>query len=117
MDVLGAKAYSVSATVKGEFSTMTCEKLTNEIIERIGMTPAYKPQLFLYPYNDKGGVGYTYFQPITESFIVWDVWPLLGGAYLNICSCREFDKKIIFEIVEENGLEIMQINQEQMNLQ
>jgi hypothetical protein len=54
------------------------------------MTKAPGASACKYPVNGKGGIGYTYFCPITESCIVVDAWPTFGGAYLLICSCKLF---------------------------
>ncbi len=47
--------------------------------------------VFNYPLDGKGGVGFTYCQPITESMIMVDSWPELGGAYVFVDSCKMFN--------------------------
>lgn len=88
---LGSQMRMAAFTVQGELSAEKCGTLTNAIIAEIGMTVAYPPKIYDYPHDGKGGVGFTYMQTITESFVVWDAWPEIGGAYLVICSCKPFN--------------------------
>lgn len=91
MDKLGAKMLVASFSIKGDFSDENvCFKLVDQIIENIGMTKAPGCSAYKYPVNGKGGNGYTFFQPMTESFVCVDAWPDFGGAYLVIASCKLF---------------------------
>lgn len=61
-----------------------------------------------YPIDGRGGVGFTIFQPITESFIVIDAWPDLGGGYLMICSCKSVHLAVVIGEIETAGFRIGQ---------
>ena len=64
----------------------------------------------------KGGVGFTFFQPITESFLTWDMWPKLKGGYLIVCSCKLFWVSAVIKILKENGLEVVNVKSEGLGL-
>ena len=102
---LGERMRVVIMSVTGNVSHDVGIELVNEIITAIGMEKAPGNLLSRYPVNGKGGVGYTYFQPITESFITFDAWPDLGGAYLFICSCGSLPLNKVFDSLKKFGLE------------
>jgi hypothetical protein len=114
--MLGEKTFIFMATIKGYFLEKTCKDLTQKIIKKIGMTPAYESQSFYFPYCGKGGNGLTYFQPITESFICWDVWPQWEGAYLIVCSCKEYNQSDIIDLLKKEGIVITEFLINSLNL-
>ena len=104
--VLGEKVKVMAISLTGNVGSIIGMDLINSLISKIGMTKAPGESLCRYPLNNgKGGFGYTYFQPITESFMIIDSWPDLNGAYLFICSCMPFDVKPVFEALKEFNLE------------
>jgi S-adenosylmethionine/arginine decarboxylase-like enzyme len=109
LDKLGAKMLIASFSIKGDFSDESvCFKLVENIIENIGMTKAPGASACKYPVNGKGGIGYTFFQPIVESFVCVDAWPEFGGAYLVICSCKLFWLADVIKAINAMNFEIEQ---------
>ena len=80
------------------------EALLLDICRLMQMHPVHKAARFKYPVKGKGGVGFTIVQPITESFLALDAWPDHDGAYLFICSCKEFDKHKVVEFLQDKQL-------------
>ena len=107
--VLGERMYVLMLAVKGNVSEESGTLLVKELVEEIGMTVAPGDSISRYPVDGKGGVGYTFFQPLTESFIAFDAWPDFDGAYLFVCSCCEFDCREVYSIVEKHGLKSTQV--------
>jgi len=58
------------------------------LINFIGMTPARKARVDKYPYKGKGGIGYTAFFPLTESYIVFDVYTELNQTEILLSTCK-----------------------------
>lgn len=103
-------------SVKGNVSEEICKQLVKELVSQIDMTIAPGEAMCKYPVDGKGGTGYTYFQPITESFITFDAWPDLGGAYLFICSCGKFSIDTVIEVVKRYNLKSHQMHTLKMEL-
>lgn len=61
--------------------------ITN-LIRFIGMTPAREPRLDVYPYKERGGVGYTGFFPLMESYILVDVYTELEQIEILLSTCK-----------------------------
>jgi S-adenosylmethionine/arginine decarboxylase-like enzyme len=78
-------------------------------MKEIGVSPVPDATVYSYPVQGKGGVGFTYIQPVTESFIALDCWPETGGAYLIICSCVHFEVKEVAEVLRIFGYEVVDI--------
>lgn len=116
MNGFGSNVSVASFVVTGQLSQSMCATLTDLLIERIGMTVAYPPAVFDYPKDGKGGVGFTYFQTITESFLVWDVWPKLDGAYLMVCSCKPFDSELVKSVILSVGLTVKSAEKHTMEI-
>ena len=106
---LGEKLHCAILAIKGRIEEKQCNEIVKDIIEKIKMHPAYSSVTYNYPVDNKGGVGYTFFQPITESFIAFDAWPDLGGAYLVICSCRDFSVVTVMEAVSNAGFDCREL--------
>lgn len=104
MSQLGEQLFVNVISVTGVVSVRAGKELVQKIMEKIDMHPAHSAILYEYPVDGKGGVGFTLIQPITESFIAFDSWPDLNGAYLVICSCLEFAHEEIKVIIEKFGL-------------
>ena len=103
MAEFGASMNLAAFSIRGDISLAFCSELTDRIIKTSGMTPAYAPALYSYPVEGKGGEGFTYFQPITESFICWDVYPRLKGGYLVICSCIDFNAQDLIDEIKKSA--------------
>jgi S-adenosylmethionine/arginine decarboxylase-like enzyme len=81
------------------------------------MTPVHKATKYQYPVEGKGGVGFTIFQPITESFMALDAWPDHDGAYLFICSCKDFDKeKVVEYLVRKEMFKVIEASESGLHL-
>ena len=115
MDKLGDKTYSAMFALKGDIELQKCKDLTDTIIKKIGMSKAHESAVFNYPFDGKGD-GYIYIQPIIESFIAWDVWFSLHGAYLTVCSCKAFDVVKVYNILELEGIHIISMNSTTMGI-
>lgn len=84
--------------VRGEVDLNICEKTVEEIskickMKKDGLFAAY----WKFPIKDNdrkkmvGGCGFTYVQPIVDSFITCDQWQELKGAFFFVVSCVAFD--------------------------
>ncbi len=102
---------------KGDFhDPTTIMHLTDLILTSIGMTKAPGAVVCTYPFENKGGVGYTYFQPMTESFITFDIYPELNGGYLFIASCKPFRLMDIIIVLKSNNLKVIECPTLQLSL-
>lgn len=64
------------------------EDFAKEFISRAGMTPARKGRFDKYPYNGKGGEGFTFYQPLCESYAVIDVYTNLNETEILLSTCK-----------------------------
>lgn len=106
----------VMMSLVGEIDPERCATLTRRMISACGLSVAPGATCCTYPAGGKGGVGFTYFQPITESFITWDVWPEIGGAYLVVFSCKPIWIAEIKKVLEAGNLKITNVNHQQLSL-
>ncbi len=113
---LGERLDVVGITIKGDFSMFGCIKLVEEIIKTLGMNKVHSPTVYKYPVNDCGGLGFSYIQPITESFIAFDSWSDFKGAYLIICSCKTVNINKVSKKIRACGYKIKQIKANELNL-
>lgn len=117
MGKLGEELLVVGITVKGDMSPGSCEYCSSIICEKIGMTLAPGGASISYPTAEgKGGFGFTFFQPITESFMCWDVWDDFFGAYLIICSCKPFYPQDAVDVLDKLGLEVKEMKMIKLRL-
>jgi len=59
------------------------------LIDFIGMTPARTPRIKdKYPYKGRGGIGYTSFHPLMESYIVVDAYKDLNHMEILLSTCK-----------------------------
>jgi hypothetical protein len=116
MSKLGEHMMSIRIAVHGKITKHGIIRITEEIIKSVGLSPARGAMFCNYPINGKGGFGFTYFKAITESFIAWDVWPKLNGAYLIICSCKLIWVHEIKRVLENSGLKIANMQYDQISL-
>lgn len=93
---------------KGKSSEQLCNDINTTVISAINMNISnLSPKCWQYPLeNGKGGTGITLIQPLVESFVAWDTWVDYEGAYFFVVSCKEYDPKIIEDILS-NHFEII----------
>ena len=113
---LGQHMQVALLSVAGEFTEDNCDTIIEGMMKRIDMTKVHYPINYHYPVDSKGGRGFTYIQPITESFIAFDVWPNFGGAYVVICSCKPFWLKEVVKALHDAGLEVIESKSEGLSL-
>ena len=103
-DALGEVLYTRSVALRGRLSETKWADFLGELTAALGMNPVYKPAIWKYPVKGLGGTGTTIVQPITESFLALDIWPDHGGAYLMVCSCKNFSPASVERVCLEFGL-------------
>ena len=95
----------VAFAIGGVLTEESWTEFISVLAHEINMTPAYEPQVWNFPHEDKGGTGILAVQPIVQSFIVADTWPINNGAYLHICSCKPFDPEPVLALARKYGME------------
>lgn len=113
---LGERLDVVALTIKGNTSEKSAVELVDKIVDVLCMNKVHKPTWYHYPVNNTGGVGFTYIQPISESFIAWDSWSDFKGGYLIMCSCRTINLNRVTKKIRALGYKIKQINANELNL-
>ena len=113
---LGERLDVVALTLKGHFSIVTGTALVEKLVKVLGMHKVHEPVTYEYPVGNCGGFGYTYLQPITESFIALDAWSDFEGAYLIICSCKTIPLNKLTKKIRACGFRIKQIKANELNL-
>lgn len=93
-----------------------CEEFTKFLVKEIKMKKAYAPVFFDYPYKGKGGKGFTFIQPITDSYITMDYWKNLGGGYVTVCSCKNFYQSKAVDSFKKFGMEIINIGSDEVGI-
>jgi hypothetical protein len=102
---LGRRIFSQNVVLHGRLADEAWHAFLLDCIAEMGMESAGHGAQWRYPTEEgKGGVGLTVCQPMTESFIVADVWPDHGGAYLHISSCKAFDALMLVPVIDGCGL-------------
>ncbi len=107
MDKLGENMQLVALPLRGDITQSLCLSLTKTITKKIGVKMVKGKSICIYPVGGKGGYGFTYFQPFTESFLAWDIWSNLNGAYLVICSCKPFWISSVVKVLRSAGLTVL----------
>jgi S-adenosylmethionine/arginine decarboxylase-like enzyme len=103
-EVLGSRMRSFGIVLHGQLTEKQWKEFLTAVCDAIGMYPVGEPAVWTYPLEGKGGTGQTLMLPITESFLVVDTWSDHDGAYLFVCSCREYGIGKIYDVAEEFGL-------------
>jgi hypothetical protein len=116
MSNLGERMLTVAFSIKGKLSEQGCKLLIKRIMAKIEVSPAHDSITYKYPLKGKGGQGWTFIQPITESFIAYDAWPDYKGAYLIICSCRIFWIRDVISILKKSGYKILDTKINELSL-
>ena len=63
-------------------------EIAKDLIQLAGMTIARQGRVDKYPYEGKGGEGYTLYQPLCESYLVVDVYTDLEETEILLSTCR-----------------------------
>jgi hypothetical protein len=108
-EILGDKLYVSSFSIQGAMSIEDGCSLIQQVVDAIHMTPAHNRTVCQYPVGENlGGIGFTIFQPITESFIVLDAWPKADQphAFLVIGSCKSYDSAQVVKTIRARGFEV-----------
>lgn len=114
---LGERMDVVAFTLKGDCSKFGAIKLVEGIIKTLKMHKAHEAVSYQYPLADgEGGLGFTYIQPITESFIAFDAWPDFKGVYLVICSCKTVNLNAVSKKIRASGYTIKQVKANELRL-
>lgn len=85
---LGMEKRKLLFVAQGVLSEETVAHAINNLIYFIGMTPARECRIDTYPYKDGGGVGYTGFFPLMESYIMVDAYTELGHTEILLSTCK-----------------------------
>lgn len=88
MSTLGTYKRKFVFSCAGIISAHTVHQFSEEFIRLAGMTPARPGRIDQYPYNGGGGVGYTAFFPLMESFLIIDVYTDLNESEITLSTCR-----------------------------
>ncbi len=113
---LGERMDVVALTIKGHDSAVTGQALVEALVKVLKMHKVHEPTFYEYPVGGQGGNGFTYIQPISESFIAFDAWPDFGGAYLIICSCKTVCLNKVTKKIRAMGFTIKQIKANELRL-
>jgi len=114
---LGERLDVVAFTLKGDCSKFGAIKLVDEIIKTLDMHKAHDAVCYKYPLEDgAGGLGFSYIQPITESFICFDSWPDFDGVYLTIESCKTVNLNKVTKKIRACGYKIKQVKSFELRL-
>lgn len=105
MAELGRRIFSQNVVLRGRLADGAWRSFLLDCIVEMGMTSAGAASIWRYPTTEgKGGVGLTICQPMTESFMVADIWPDWSGAYLHISSCKAFNALSLIPVIQAVGL-------------
>ena len=78
--------------------------MLRQLVIKIGMTPHGDPQVVKYPVKELGNTIFAFvaYQPLYESYIVYDNWVELQPAYANLIvnSCKDYDTDKVVKIIE-----------------
>ena len=96
----GKRSYISGFSFYGDVNPGTIERLINEVIPAIGMTPIFNKALFQWV---EEGVGFIHVQCLYESCVLADAWPKHNGGYLIVVSCKPYDIGIVARVMRENN--------------
>jgi S-adenosylmethionine/arginine decarboxylase-like enzyme len=88
------------------------DQFTRQLVKDIDMVPYGDPQIVYFGHEDKSG--YTILQLIETSNICAHFVDELESGFLDIFSCKEFDKDVVINLIKEyfNPVEITSTYQE-----
>jgi len=99
-EALGLRMFFRGIVLHGDLPELEWRDFLVKAAEAMGMTPVASAASWQYPLAGAGGSGFTIVQPITESFLALDTWPDHEGAYLFICSCKQFAPDCLRQVLE-----------------
>lgn len=99
----------VGISVKGALSVEDAKKFAVECVESIGMRVSHPPLVVQYPPLNGEDIGFLLLQPLIESYVILDVWTNLGGFYLGVTSCKDFDSIDVEALISRWGFKRMSI--------
>lgn len=103
---MGERMHCAGVVLHGALEPSGWLQMLKDMATAIGMEPVGEPAQWVYPVDGKGGQGATYVLPITESFLALDTWSDHRGAYLLVCSCREYATASLDEVAKRLGLRV-----------
>jgi hypothetical protein len=108
-EILGDRLFVSSYSIQGALEIADACTLIQSVVDAINMTPAHNRTVCQYPVGESlGGIGFTVFQPITESFLVLDAWPKATAphAYLVIGSCKPYASAQVVQAIQDAGYSV-----------
>ena len=88
MTTLGTHKKKYCFAARGILGPDDLISIIYQIIKVCGMTPARGCRVDTYPYLEKGGIGFTVYQPLMESYLVADVYTDLNETEILISTCK-----------------------------
>jgi len=81
-------------------------QMLKDIVSAIGMTPHGEPRVVKYPTMELGNTIFAFvaYQPLYESYIVFDNWIELDPPYANLVvnSCKDYDSDIVIAMIKKH---------------
>lgn len=101
----GTRIYTRGIVLKGLLPVEQWLEFIAACVRAVGMTAFGEPAVWQYPEPEGDGPqGFVIVQPLTESFLALDVWPVHRCAYLFITSCKKFAMSDVAAAVLNAGL-------------
>lgn len=105
--LFGTHIYTRGVVLRGKLTIPQWRKFIKTCIELIGMTPFGEAAVWEYPEpKGEGPQGFVIVQPLTESYLALDVWPVHDCAYLFITSCKRFALSRVTEAALLSNLDV-----------
>ena len=82
-------------------SSENIDEYVKVLISRIDMKAYGEPQIVYFGKHNENVSGYTLTQLIETSSITGHFVDKSGAAYINVHSCKQFDKKVVIETTQE----------------
>lgn len=101
---------TVGISVRGVLSIEDARKFAIECVEAIGMQISHPAQLTEYPPLNGEDIGFLLLQPLIESYVILDVWTNLGGFYMGVTSCKDFDTVAVERLIARWGFKRLSIS-------
>lgn len=109
MDKFGSEVTMVGLSVRGILSVEDARRFAVECVAAIGMTLSHPAHLVEYPPRDGEDIGFLLLQPLIESYVILDVWTNLGGFYLGVASCNDFNMIDIETLIARWGFKVRSV--------
>ena len=74
--------------VRGILNEGSAKGFAYDFIEAAGMHPARPGRIDQYPYNGHGGIGWTGYFPLIESYLIIDVYIPQGYTEILLSTCK-----------------------------